>query len=124
MVLRLVPVVLSLLVLGGHFLRAGQLGLVALVAAVMALVAVRRAWAARVVQVTLGLGAIEWTMTLLALVVERRSMGEPVLRLAIILGAVVLVTAASAVLFQTEPLRIRYRLGRARGAPADAGACP
>lgn len=116
--MRLVPVALSLLVLGGHFLRSGHVVLVALVVTLLALLAVRRAWAARAVQVVLVLGAVEWTMTLLSLVVQRRMMGEPVLRLAIILGAVVLVTAASAVLFQTEPLRTRYRLGRARGTPA------
>jgi uncharacterized membrane protein len=117
-VLRLVPVVLSLLVLGGHFLRSGHVVLVALVVTLLALLAVRRAWAARAVQVVLVLGAVEWTMTLLSLVVQRRMMGEPVLRLALILVAVVLVTVASAVLFQTEPLRTRYRLGRARGTPA------
>ena len=117
MVLRLVPIVLSLLVLGGHFLRAGQLGLVGVVMAVMGLLAVRRAWAARVVQVVLALGAIEWTMTLVTLVMQRRFMGEPTLRLTIILGGVALVTAVSAVLFQTGPLRAKYRLGRARGAP-------
>lgn len=114
MALRLVPIVLSLLVLGGHFLRAGHLGLVGLVMAVMALLAVPRAWAGRVVQVVLALGAIEWTMTLVTLVMQRRLAGEPVLRLAIILGGVALVTATSAVLLQTEPLRGRYRLGPAR----------
>jgi hypothetical protein len=117
-VVRLVPVVLSLVALGGHFLRAGHIVLVGLVVAVMALLVVRRAWAARVVQMALALGAVEWTMTLLALILERRIRGEPVMRLAMILGGVAVVTAVSAALFQTEPLRVMYGLARRQRARA------
>lgn len=48
--LQLLPVVVSLLVLGAHFLRGGHVVFVALVIGTLALLGVRRRWAARVVQ--------------------------------------------------------------------------
>ena len=45
--LLLAPAALSLLVLGAHFLRAAQVPLLALTMAVLALLFVRRPWAAR-----------------------------------------------------------------------------
>ena len=108
--LQLLPVVLSLIVLGAHFLRAGSPILV-LIVLVLALLGVRRTWAARVVQVTLVLGAIEWCRTLSSLVVERAHTGQPVGRLIAILGSVALVTLLSALLFRTRTLRRVYNLG-------------
>ena len=65
--LQLFPAVLSLLVLGAHFLRVGQVMLLVAVVAMLVLLAVRRPWAARVVQVGLLLGAFEWIRTLIQL---------------------------------------------------------
>jgi hypothetical protein len=110
--LQLVPVVLSLLVLGAHFLRGGNTPLVAVSLGLLVLLAVRRRWAARVLQVALLLGALEWIRTLLTLAGGRMQAGQPVLRLAIILGAVAAVTGLSALLFQTHRLRRVYRLRR------------
>ena len=113
MLLRLSPVVLSLLLLGAHFFRAGSIELVVLVLLLLALLAVRRRWAARVVQLCLVLGTIEWLMTLAQLVFERAYTGEPVARLAAILIGVALFTAASTLVFQTARLRAVYRPRRA-----------
>lgn len=107
--LQLLPVVLSLLVLAAHFLRAGNLLLVILVLGLLVLLGVRRAWAARTVQIALLVGALEWIWTLTRLVNARAQAGEPALRMAIILGGVALVTGMSALLFQTERLRRRFR---------------
>ena len=104
----LLPAVLSLLVLAAHFLRGGHLVLVGLALAAAALVAVRRTWAARALQVVLALGAIEWVRTLAALVAERRADGRPFLRMAVILGSVALVAALSALAFRTRRLRGRF----------------
>ena len=46
LILELLPVVLSLVVLGAHFLREGNMPLLALVLGLLALVFVRRPWAA------------------------------------------------------------------------------
>jgi hypothetical protein len=101
----LVPVVLSLLVLAAHFLRAGNTLLVALVLATIALLAVRRGWAARAIQVVLVLGAVEWTRTLLRLASERSAAGQPYLRMVLILGGVTIATAMSAAVFRSDRLR-------------------
>lgn len=102
-------VVLSLVVLGAHFLRDGNEAGVALSLAPVALLFVRKPWAARVVQLVLILGAIEWTRTLYELVQVRSAQGMPATRMAIILGAVVVVTAASALLFETPTMKRIYK---------------
>jgi hypothetical protein len=110
--LFLFPVVLSLLVLGAHFLRSGNLIIVALVFVVLGLLVVRRPWSARAVQIVLVIGGLEWLRTLIRLVSTRLELGEPFLRLAIILGGVVAVTLLSALVFQSGTLRRFY--GRER----------
>ena len=108
-VLSFVIVALSLLILGAHFLRYGNEVGVALSVAPIALLFVRRPWAARVVQVVLALGAIEWATTLVGLVQMRLAQGQPATRMAIILGVVVVVTAAAALLFETQTMKRIYR---------------
>jgi hypothetical protein len=104
----LVPSVLSLLALVAHFLHGGQPALVGLALAAAVLVAVPRAWAARVLQVVLAVAALEWVRTLLALVGERRAEGRPYARLAAILGAVAVLAVLSALSFSTRRLKTRY----------------
>jgi hypothetical protein len=109
-VLVYVPVVLSLIILGAHFMRYenllgvfGSLGFIALLF-------VRRPWVARLVQVILVLGAFEWVRTLYDLVQVRVATGQPVTRMAIILGVVAFVTFCSALLFQSSVLKKVYRI--------------
>jgi hypothetical protein len=116
--LLLLPAGLSALLLGAHFLRRGDFVLVALCVGLVALLFVRRAWAARVVQVALVLGAMEWMRTLAALVPARRAAGESWVRLVVILSGVALLAVAAAALFETARLRERFR--RARGAAPAA----
>lgn len=110
--LQLAPVVLSLVVLGAHFLRAGNIVVVTVVVVVLGVLAVRRPWAARVAQSTLVFGTMVWCQTLVQLVVERTQSGKPAVRMAIILGTVVLVTFVSVLLLQVGALRQRYRIGQ------------
>jgi hypothetical protein len=100
---------LSALVLGAHFLRRGDLGLVAVCLALPGLLFVRRPWAARLVQLALCTGALEWLRTLAGLLPARRAAGEPWARLAAILGGVALLALLGAALFETRGLRERYR---------------
>ena len=108
-ILFFVVVVLSLVVLGAHFLRYGNEIGVAVSLAPIALLFVRQPWAARVVQVVLALGAIEWATTLVGLVQMRLAQGMPATRMAIILGVVVIVTAGSALLFETQTMKRIYK---------------
>jgi hypothetical protein len=114
--LLLLPAGLSALVLGAHFLRRGDLALVAASLALLALLLVRRPWAARLAQVALLAGACEWSRTLALLLPARRAAGAPWARLAAILGVVALVALLGAALFETRRLRERYRTGGPAGA--------
>ena len=105
-----IPIVLSLVVLGAHFLRDGfDIG-VGVCLMLLGLLFVRRAWAARVIQLALVLGAFEWVLTLYTLAQLRAAHGMPATRMAIILGTVALVTLVSALLFQASALRRIYKL--------------
>jgi len=112
--LRLLPVALVLLVLGAHFYRAALWVPLGLTAALLPLLFVRAPWAARVLQVALVAGAVEWLRTAAVFIAVRQSMGQPYTRLAVILGAVALATALCALIFQWRPVRERFGLDRGR----------
>ena len=111
-VLFYVPVVLSLVILGAHFLRYGNSIGVFSSLVLCALLIVRRPWVARLMQVVLILGALEWVRTLYELAQARATLGQPYARMIVILGVVVAVTFCSALLFQSPTLKRIYRLDR------------
>lgn len=96
---------LSLVVLGAHFLRAGNLFMVGLILLLLGLLGIRRPWAARTVQAALLLGAAEWIRTLVRLAGWRADAGKPILRLVLILASVALVTGLSSLMFRTARVR-------------------
>ncbi len=116
--IRLLPPALALLLLAAHFYRAGWLPLAVLSLALIALLAVPRAWAARTVQFAMVLGALEWLRTLAAFAAVRVSFGQPYLRLAAILAAVAAFTLLSAWVFRQRAVRARFNLPPV-GADAD-----
>ena len=95
-ILRRLPAVLALLMLGAHFLRFAQLPLVALCLALLVPLFLRRPWAQGLVAGALALGALVWLWTLIGDVQQRLAYGAPWLRLALILGGVALFTAWAA----------------------------
>lgn len=95
-VIRLIPLLLSCLLLGAHFLRAGLTPMVILSLNLPFLLFIKQQWATRLLQLCMILGAVEWLRTLFFMVTERQNMGEPWLRLVLILGGVSLFTALSA----------------------------
>ncbi len=111
-VLIYVPVVLSLAILGAHFMRYGNSIGVFGSLVLIALLIVRRPWVARLMQVVLILGALEWVRTLYELAQVRAAHGQPFTRMIVILGVVVVVTFCSALLFQLPVLKKIYRLDR------------
>jgi cytochrome c oxidase assembly factor CtaG len=113
------PVVLSFLLLAAHFSRAGHAPLTLVALFLPALLAVRRPWAAKVMQLCLVLGGAEWLRTMIRLVGERRSLGEPFARLVIILSAVAGVTVLSALVFRNPAFRERF--AGAGAEPASSG---
>jgi hypothetical protein len=106
--LRLLPVLISFLLLAAHHFRAGQTVVVVLLLSLLLLLLVRNSWVPRVIQLVLVLAAFEWLRTLIAIASVRMHTGEPWSRMAMILGAVALFTALSGLVFRTTALRARY----------------
>ena len=105
----IIPVVLSFVVLGAHFLRGGNLLVVAICLAFPLLLLVRKCWIARIIQIALVLGAVEWLFTTMAIVQERQESGRPWMRAGIIFGVVMLWTIGSSLAFFHTALKRRYR---------------
>jgi hypothetical protein len=106
--LRLLPVLLSYLLLAAHFYRAGQLVLVALSLGLPLLLFVRHRYVPALLAAGLVLGAAEWALTLMGIAEVRMALGLPWQRMAVILGGVALFTLLSALVFLSRALRARY----------------
>lgn len=109
-IVRLLPVLICILLLGAHFYRAGYTGLVIVVALSPLVLFMRQPFAARIMQVVLIAGGVEWVRSTIQLVMMRQSMDMPWIRLALILGTVSLVTFLSALVFRFKALQDRYNL--------------
>ena len=101
---------LALLLLAAHLAHAGLMPLAALAILLAGLLAVRRPWASRTLQVVLAVAVIEWILTTVGLAQLRLRHDEPYVRLAVILGSVTLFTALAAVAFQHPVLRAYFGL--------------
>ena len=106
--LRLLPVILSFLLLAAHFYRAGMTVVAGLCAALPALLLLRKAWVPRLFQVLLVLGALEWLRTLYVIAAMRIALEQPWARLAVILGTVAVFTALSGLVFRSRAVKSRY----------------
>ena len=106
--IRLLPVILSFLLLAAHFYRAGYPVVTVLCAALPCLLFLREAWVPKLFQVLLVLGALEWLRALYGFAAMRIAFAEPWMRLAVILGAVALFTGLSGLVFRSGKLRARY----------------
>ena len=107
---RLVPVILSLLVLGAHFMRLDLYVMTGICLLLTGLLLVRRPWSVRVIQAVLVLGGIEWILAMLRYVEQRKEIGDDWTRLAIILTGVALFTILSALVFFSKRLKFHYRI--------------
>ncbi|MDA3971611.1 MAG: hypothetical protein PF442_09695 [Desulfobulbaceae bacterium] len=93
--LQVFPFIISSLLLGAHFYRAGILPLVFISLLLPLLLLIRTNAALRLAQACLVLGSLEWLRTIYVLAIERQQLGQSWTRLAIILGGVALFTALS-----------------------------
>ncbi len=108
-IMLLIPTLLSFLLLGAHFLRDGSVALVVVSLLIPLTLLIRHRWVVRAMQMLLMIAALEWIRTAIVLAEDRLADGDPWKRMAIILGGVALWTICSALLFETPPLRRRYR---------------
>ena len=109
--LRLLPVIISFLLLAAHFMHAGQTYLIILMLLLPLALIPRKPWVPMIFQLVLLVGAIEWLRTLVVIAQTRMGFGEPWIRMVVILGAVVLFTALSSLVFRNTALRKRYSDG-------------
>ena len=93
------PVVLSALLLVAHFKKAGLIPLVILSLLIPLSLFIRKNMVAKIVQIMLILGAIEWIRTTIVIINKRLANGEDWIRVAIILGTVAIFTFCSGMLF-------------------------
>ena len=105
---RLLPVLLSFLLLAAHFSRNDVAALVVVSLALPTVLLLRRPWVPRLFQGLLVLAALEWVRTLIMHALRRQAEDEPWTRLAIILGIVALFTLCSGLVFRNSKLRQRY----------------
>lgn len=95
--LRVLPLIVSALLLGAHFYRGGGIAVAVLVALSPLLLLTRRSWAVFALQIGLFVAAAEWVRTAASIAAYRAAAGMPSTRMLVILGAVALFTALSAV---------------------------
>lgn len=105
---QLLPAILSMLLLGAHFLRYYNMVEVAVCAGLPFLLFIRRRFVVWVFQAALLVAAAIWVDTVLNLVEMRQQLGTAWMRMAFILGGVIVFTLMSAALFFTKTLRARY----------------
>lgn len=109
-ILKLIPAILSFLLLGAHFMRVGLFPVAIMMFLFPIVLFIKQAWLVRIIQILLVIGAAEWIRTLFAYIEIRKMIGEDTTRLTIIMLSVALFTLLSAVLFQTRSLKELYKL--------------
>jgi hypothetical protein len=109
-VLRLLPLILSFLLLAAHYYRAGYPVLTMVCLGLLILLFYKKPWVPRLFRALLVLAALEWLRALYVIAAMRIAWDQPWTRLAIILGAVALFTLLSGLVFKNARLRAYYGL--------------
>jgi len=108
MLLRISLFVTAALLLGAHFLRAGNLMLVALCLAAPLLFLQRKRWSLLLLQLMAYGSGLTWIAAAVQLVQMRQQSGQPWTLAAIILGAVALFTFVAGLLLNSRAIKDRY----------------
>jgi len=100
--------VVAALLLGAHFLRAGNLVIVALCLAAPLFFLARKRWSLIVLQLLAYAASANWILVAVRLVQLRQQMREPWTAAAIILGSVALFTLLTGLLLNTRAIKQHY----------------
>ena len=106
--LRLIPVILSFLILGAHFSRDNMSSLMMISLAFPFLLLIKKPWVPKVFQIALILGTLEWLRSLYFYIQAYEQSGQSWTKLLVIIGSVTLFTALSALVFNNKAIRKRY----------------
>ena len=105
---RIIPVILSFLLLAAHFQRIYMDILSYVILLILLILIYKKPISVRIIQGVLILGAIEWIRIIFVYSAQRIEHGESWVRLAIILGVVALFTLASTMVFRNRKLKEIY----------------
>jgi hypothetical protein len=109
MALRISLFVTAAVLLAAHFLRAGNLALVALCLAAPLLFLHRKRWSLIALQVLAYAAAANWVLVAVDLIRLRQQLGQRWTIAALILGTVALFTLLAGLLLNSRAMRERYR---------------
>lgn len=107
---HLMPAMLSLLLIGAHFLRAGNVLVLLMSLLLITALCIREPLVARTAQVALLLATAEWIHVAYNLVMARLAAGAPWSKLVAILGAVAALSLLASALFRARALQEMYHL--------------
>ena len=108
MLLRIILVSFSCLLMGAHFLRAGNFLLTLICLSLPFLLVIKKRWSLAVVQISLFIGAWIWVRSAIIILHERVINGRPWATAVTILGAVALLTLCSGLLLFAPAVKKRY----------------
>lgn len=107
-IIRLLPVIISFLLLAAHFSRADQTALVIISLLIPILLFIKRRIVLRLIQIILIAAGAEWIRSMLFYIDVRKTSGDDWTRLAIILTAVAIYTVLSGLLLQNRKIMDKY----------------
>lgn len=108
MILRIILFVTAAILLGAHFLRAGNIAMVALCLAAPLLFFYRKRRSLIALQLLAYGAALTWIAVTVQLVQMRQQSGQPWTVAAVILGSVALFTLLAGLLLNSRAIRERY----------------
>ncbi len=110
LIIRFLPVVISAILIAAHFLRDGNLPLVAISLVIPLFLFFRRPVSVWIVKIGLWLATSEWLLTVYLLVSFRMRVDLPWIRMALILGGVAAFTLASTLVFHLSAFKKQYKI--------------
>ncbi|MEW5925482.1 MAG: 4Fe-4S binding protein [Candidatus Zixiibacteriota bacterium] len=119
-IIRLLPVLLSALLISAHFFRSGNIGLAVVSTSAPFMLLINRRWVMYVISGLLLLGALVWIETTFAFIHIRQALGMPWLRLGAILGSVTVLTALSGLVFRKKKIADIYARAAESAIPSSA----
>ncbi len=105
---RLIPIYLSFMIIGAHFLRNRLIGVALMCFAAGFALQIKRKWVANVFTILLVIISIDWVSTAFNFYMERKMKGEPYMRMLIIIGVVSLISLCSTLIFKQKKMKERY----------------
>jgi hypothetical protein len=108
-ILKLLPVILSFLLLAAHFYRSEMFILSIFSLLIPFTLFIKSKWIPGIIQIILILGSFEWLRTTILFVAERKMANMPWIRLCIILVSVALFTALTGLVFKIKSIKEIYQ---------------